>query len=146
MLYPLVSSQVSSFKDKIKRSRGSEGGSLPTHKSPSLTLATIGSRPSRFAQKVRDPFATRTRRDSFNTLDSGFECVNRGQHEMDPIERANSEATLSSATYRKDSEASTSSKEPHVQVYTIDEDIDISPTTSRFPQPTLDSSKSRSHQ
>ncbi|THX71378.1 hypothetical protein D6D05_08277 [Aureobasidium pullulans] len=144
VLYPLVSSQVSSFKDKIKRSRGSEGGSLPTHKSPSLTLATIGSRPSRFVQKVRDPFATSTRRDSFNTLDSGFEYVNRGHHEMDPIERANSEATLSSATYRKDSEASTSSKEPQVQVYAIDDAI--SPTSSRFPHPTLDSSKPQSHQ
>ncbi|KAH0366702.1 hypothetical protein KCU65_g5095, partial [Aureobasidium melanogenum] len=143
VLYPLVSSQVTSFRDKIKRSRGSEGSSLPTHKSPSLTLVTIGSRPSRFVQKVRDPFATSTRRDSFNTLDSGFECVNRGHHEMDPIERANSEATLSSATYRKDSEASASSKEPQVQVYTIDEDI--SPTSSRFPHPTLDSSKTRSH-
>ncbi|KAH0244297.1 hypothetical protein KCU71_g23879, partial [Aureobasidium melanogenum] len=41
VLYPLVSSQVTSFRDKIKRSRGSEGSSLPTHKSPSLTLATI---------------------------------------------------------------------------------------------------------
>lgn len=147
VLYPLVSTHVSSFKDKIRRTRGSEGGSLPTHKSPSLTLATIGSRPSRFVQKVRDPFATTTtRRDSFNTLDSGFEYVNRGQHEMDPISRANSEATtLTAATYRKDSEASTSSsKEPQVQIYAVDDAV--SPTTSYYPQPTLDSSKPHSQQ
>jgi hypothetical protein len=141
----------------MRKSRGSEGGSnsLPSHKSPSNTLATIGSRPSRFIQKVRDPFAATVRRDSFNTLDSGFECVNRGEsqhqhHELDSIERADSEMTLTAATYqpRKGSEASTISKEPQVQVYTVDDDEMLpacSFTTTTYTHPTLDSSNSRSH-